>query len=141
MEKEKILELFIKGDRQTRDHLWMGYPFMRDEFDYLERNGYQSFFQERDIKKDFEHLLASRTRRMESSAVREILKVISEPGVVSLAGGIPSPESFPVESINRLLEIVEKKCGAKAFQYGSTEGFPPLREALAEYIRTLQIKV
>jgi 2-aminoadipate transaminase len=71
---------------------------------------------------------------MGASAIREILKVVSRPGMVSLAGGIPAPESFPMTSIREITQIVIEKYGPTAFQYGLTEGFLPLREALANYL-------
>ena len=79
-------------------------------------------------------LLARRTRHMGASAIREILKVVSRPGMISLAGGIPAPESFPIELIGRLTATVVEKYGAGAFQYDPTEGFPPLREALVDHL-------
>jgi len=79
----------------------------------------------------FERLLASRTSRMGASAIREILKVVSAPGMISLAGGIPAPESFPLDSMEELTSRVIKSHGSSAFQYDLTEGYPPLREALA----------
>ncbi|RTZ95021.1 MAG: PLP-dependent aminotransferase family protein, partial [Deltaproteobacteria bacterium] len=45
----------------------------------------------------FDTLFATRTRVMDASAIREILKVVSQPGMVSLAGGIPAPEAFPLD--------------------------------------------
>jgi 2-aminoadipate transaminase len=48
---------------------------------------------------DYQHLLADRTKLMKASAIREILKVVSNPAIISLGGGIPSPESFPMEII------------------------------------------
>ena len=53
---------------------------------------------------DIESLLAPRTSRLESNAIREILKVVSQPGMVSLAGGIPAPESFPIEIMRELTQ-------------------------------------
>jgi 2-aminoadipate transaminase len=82
----------------------------------------------------FDHLLADRTGKMGVNVIREILKVVSQPGMVSLAGGIPAPESFPLEIIQELTEIVVEKYASGAFQYGPTEGFWPLREALAGYL-------
>lgn len=82
---------------------------------------------------NFEHLLAERTEKMEVSAIREILKVVSQPGMVSLAGGIPAPESFPLDIMQELVERVFEKYGSQALQYDLTEGFIPLREALVEY--------
>lgn len=82
----------------------------------------------------YEHLLASRTSRMGASAIREILKVVSQPGMISLAGGIPAPESFPLDAIRELTERVVARFGSSALQYDLTEGFPPLREALANLL-------
>ena len=65
---------------------------------------------------EFERLLADRTRAMDVNVIREILKVVSQPGMVSLAGGIPAPESFPLEIIHDLTSIVIDKYGSKAFQ-------------------------
>lgn len=74
---------------------------------------------------------AARTARMNVSAIREILKVVSRPGIVSLAGGIPSPNSFPVESLAELTDRVLERYGSDALQYDLTEGFPPLRRQLS----------
>jgi 2-aminoadipate transaminase len=87
----------------------------------------------------FDRLLADRTGKMGVNIIREILKVVSQPGMVSLAGGIPAPESFPLEIIQNLTEMVVHKYGSEAFQYGPTEGFWPLREALADYLKTRDI--
>ena len=81
-----------------------------------------------------ESCLAHRTRNMGASAIREILKVVSHPGMVSLAGGIPAPESFPMDILHDITETVMAKYGSKAFQYDLTEGFVPLREALVGYL-------
>jgi len=83
----------------------------------------------------FDYLLAGRTKRMGASAIRELLKVVSQPGMISLAGGIPAPESFPMELMGRLLAQVIDRYGSRAFQYDRTEGFKPLCEALADYLR------
>lgn len=77
-----------------------------------------------------ERILATRTSRMGASAIREILKVLGQPGMVSLAGGIPAPDSFPLELIKELSALVIEKYGSKALQYDLTEGFVPLRQAL-----------
>ncbi len=72
---------------------------------------------------DYQHLLADRTNLMQANAIREILKVVSNPGIISLAGGIPSPESFPMDIIQELTNKVLKKYKSTAFQYDLTEGF------------------
>lgn len=82
----------------------------------------------------FEALLATRTRHMEASAIREILKVATSSGVVSLAGGLPAEESFPLELMEQLTGSVLAKYGAKALQYDASEGFGPLREALVGHL-------
>jgi len=83
-----------------------------------------------------DYLLADRTKNIESSVIREILKVVSQPGMVSMAGGIPAPESFPVDIIRDLTSVVIDRYGSRAFQYDTTEGFPPLREVIAQYLQT-----
>src|SRR5262245_3674804 len=83
---------------------------------------------------DIEALLAPRTARMDVSAIREILKVVAQPGMVSLAGGIPSPDSFPLGLLDALNGMVLQKHGPRAFQYDATEGFGPLREALVQHL-------
>lgn len=83
---------------------------------------------------DSESLFAERTGNMGASAIREILKVVSRPGMISLAGGIPAPESFPTAIIGGLMASVLEKYGTQALQYDLTEGFLPLREALANYL-------
>lgn len=80
------------------------------------------------------NMLAHRTHNMGASAIREILKVVSKPGMISLAGGIPAPESFPMAIIRQITETVLEKYGPRAFQYDLTEGFLPLREALVGYL-------
>ncbi|UCE24347.1 MAG: PLP-dependent aminotransferase family protein [Candidatus Zixiibacteriota bacterium] len=79
-------------------------------------------------------ILATRTKRMSASAIREILKVASQPGVISLAGGLPAPESFPVKFMPEVFAGALEKYGSSVFQYGPTEGFPPLRETIATYL-------
>ncbi|MFZ5573198.1 MAG: PLP-dependent aminotransferase family protein [Thermodesulfobacteriota bacterium] len=81
-----------------------------------------------------EQLLARRTRNMNVNFLREILKTASQPGMMSLAGGVPAPESFPLEMIIELSASVLRKYGAGALQYGPSEGFGPLREALSRHL-------
>jgi len=83
---------------------------------------------------DIDNLLANRTKSMKASAIREILKLVSKPGMVSLAGGIPAPESFPMDIMPELVRRVFDKYGSFALQYDVTEGFVPLREELSKYL-------
>ncbi|MFP4268086.1 MAG: PLP-dependent aminotransferase family protein [Spirochaetaceae bacterium] len=88
-----------------------------------------------------EAILADRTKSMGSSAIREILKVISRPGIVSLAGGMPSPDAFPMEYMKELTNRVVERYRSEALQYGATEGFLPLREALSRHLKSKWIDV
>jgi len=85
---------------------------------------------------DYLRLVAPRTRRLTANAIREILKVASQPGMISLAGGVPSPASFPLELMEVMHAAVLREHGAQALQYGITEGFPPLQAALAERLQS-----
>jgi 2-aminoadipate transaminase len=78
------------------------------------------------------HLFATRTERMQASDIREILKVTAMPDVISLAGGLPAPEVFPIEEFRRAFDKVLAEQGAVALQYSASEGYTPLREFLAE---------
>lgn len=68
---------------------------------------------------------------MRSSAVRELLKVTSQPDVISFAGGLPGPDLFPVERFEEACHQVLQHHGREALQYGTTEGQFPLRELVA----------
>ena len=68
--------------------------------------------------------------RMQRSAIREILKLLGNPELISFAGGLPSPETFPVEEIKEITSYILDKQGASALQYGTTEGDPDLRKML-----------
>lgn len=68
--------------------------------------------------------------------IRELLKVIARPEVISLAGGLPSPETFPTELLARILPDVLREHGASALQYGSTEGDLALRRALVDLLES-----
>lgn len=69
---------------------------------------------------------------MRASEVRELLKLLQVPDMISFAGGFPSPETFPVDIIREIVDDVLTKDGGNALQYGITEGYGPLREAIAE---------
>ena len=66
------------------------------------------------------------------SPVREIFKRVDLGSIYSFAGGYPSADTFPLEDIRRATDIVIQKYGAKAFQYGATQGVPELRQVLSE---------
>lgn len=78
-----------------------------------------------------EFKFAERMDHLRASEIREILKVTEQPEIISFAGGLPAPELFPVEEIIRVNKIVLEEEGAKALQYTTTEGYPPLRQWIA----------
>jgi len=84
---------------------------------------------------------AQRTQRMKASAIRELLKLTEQPDVISFAGGLPAPEVFPVEEFRRACNYVLDHQGAQALQYGTTDGYIPLREMIARHTNRLGIGV
>ena len=78
-----------------------------------------------------ETLFAERTKWMKASDVRELLKYAQNPRIISFAGGLPSPDSFPLEDLRVIFEALLHEEGGAAFQYGPTQGDLKLREALA----------
>jgi 2-aminoadipate transaminase len=75
--------------------------------------------------------LAACTEGMQSSAIRELLKLTQKPDVISFAGGLPAPEFFPLREIEEACRHICRENGALALQYGATEGYGPLKEYLA----------
>ncbi len=76
-------------------------------------------------------LLARRAEQMNPSVIREILKVTERPGIISFAGGLPSPRTFPVAQFAAACEKVLRDDGPAALQYAASEGYGPLREMVA----------
>ncbi len=75
--------------------------------------------------------IANRAQRMNPSVLREILKVTERPGIISFAGGLPSPRTFPVDAFAEACTKVLRNDGAAALQYAASEGYGPLREQVA----------
>jgi len=84
-------------------------------------------------KTPWEHRFAQRTQKMKGSAIRELLKLVENPEVISFAGGLPAPDVFPIEEFRVACDRVLTTKGAMALQYGSTEGYTPLREMIARH--------
>ncbi|WP_103035921.1 aminotransferase-like domain-containing protein [Castellaniella caeni] len=76
-------------------------------------------------------VFSQRAQKLTSSAIREILKITERPEVISFAGGLPSPEGFPIPQLQAAFNQVLATQGATALQYGRTEGYTPLREWVA----------
>src|SRR3984957_15528091 len=75
--------------------------------------------------------LSERARKLTSSAIREILKVTERPEVISFAGGLPSPATFPAERMREASDRILRDAPAAALPYSATEGYLPLREWVA----------
>ncbi|HEY9096797.1 MAG TPA: PLP-dependent aminotransferase family protein, partial [Hydrogenophaga sp.] len=75
--------------------------------------------------------LARRAHKMNPSVIREILKITEKPGIISFAGGLPSPKTFPISEFATASERVLRTDGQAALQYAASEGYAPLREHVA----------
>ncbi|MDO8277167.1 MAG: PLP-dependent aminotransferase family protein [Burkholderiaceae bacterium] len=75
--------------------------------------------------------LAARAEKMNPSVIREILKVTEKPGIISFAGGLPSPKTFPITQFAAACDKVLREDGAAALQYAASEGYEPLRRMVA----------
>ena len=90
---------------------------------------------------DWDLAYAHRTARMRPSEIREFLKLLGTPGLISFAGGIPDPELFPADEIQRATAAIfaDPAARASALQYAVSEGYAPLRQWLAAYMGTLGV--
>ncbi|MER1966725.1 PLP-dependent aminotransferase family protein [Castellaniella sp. GW247-6E4] len=80
-------------------------------------------------------VFSQRAQKLTSSTIREILKITERPEVISFAGGLPSPQGFPIARIRAAFDDVLDARGDTALQYGPTEGYAPLRAWVAEDMR------
>ena len=80
---------------------------------------------------------AHRFDQVTGSAIREIFKVIAQPGMISFAGGNPSPDALPDRTVAELTEFVIRNDGKRILQYGATEGYAPFVESLKTYIEAM----
>lgn len=76
--------------------------------------------------------ISKRARNLTSSAIREILKVTEDPSVISFAGGIPAPQTFPVELMADVCKRIFAESPHAALQYAPTEGYRPLRQWIGQ---------
>ena len=84
---------------------------------------------------------ARRAARMNPSIIREILKVTEKPGILSMAGGLPSADTFPVDALKAACDKVLSENAREALQYAPSEGFAPLRAWVAGRVESLGLKV
>jgi len=79
---------------------------------------------------------SERAQGLQSSFIREILKITQRPEIISFAGGLPSPATFPVERMKEAYDRVLTETGKVALQYGPTDGYGPLKEWIAGSLST-----
>jgi 2-aminoadipate transaminase len=70
---------------------------------------------------DLEKIFSVNIKSQKKSAIREVLKLTQRPEIISFAGGLPSPESFPIDDLKEIVLEVLEKDGPAALQYGTTE--------------------
>jgi 2-aminoadipate transaminase len=87
-----------------------------------------------DMIKDLSAFYSKNALNMKRSEIRELLKVTRQPDMISFAGGLPSPDTFPVKDLEDIACQILRQKGATALQYGPTEGEWPLREELAKWM-------
>src|SRR5687768_534193 len=86
------------------------------------------------MRMDFSKLYADRAKRMRASEIREILAVTQRSDVISFAGGLPNPATFPTKEIIEATQWTIDNHYRLALQYSPTEGIPELRDAVAAYL-------
>ncbi len=81
---------------------------------------------------DLEQIYSTSIKGMKRSVIRELLKLTQRPEIISFAGGLPAPESFPIEQLKEISCEVLDQDGTSALQYGATEGVTELRQILVD---------
>ncbi|MFW6227094.1 MAG: aminotransferase class I/II-fold pyridoxal phosphate-dependent enzyme, partial [Bacteroidota bacterium] len=84
---------------------------------------------------DTNNIFSEAAKRMKPSAIRECLKLTQQPDIISFAGGLPAPDSFPVQDLQEITEEVLREEPTAALQYSTTEGDQLLREQLVKRYR------
>lgn len=84
---------------------------------------------------------SERASQLQSSFIREILKITQQPEIISFAGGLPSPLTFPVDEMKNAFDKVLSSNGKTALQYGPTDGYMPLRQWIADSLSVNGAKI
>ncbi len=93
------------------------------------------------VMPDFNSLYSQNALNMKKSIIRELLKLTNKPGLISFAGGLPAPETFPVEDLRVAADAVFTKNPEVGLQYGTTEGDPALKAELVKIEASDGVKV
>ena len=88
---------------------------------------------------DWEKVFATRAGRMKASEIRELLKLLAQPDIISFAGGIPDPKLFPDQAFREAYADIFATSAGEALQYSVSEGYPPLREWIAAHMATIGV--
>ncbi len=83
------------------------------------------------MRKTHDHRFSQNARRMKASEIRELLKLTQREQVISFAGGLPNPDTFPIENLRVVIDHVMTEHPRDALQYGPTEGHNKLRDSIA----------
>ncbi|SEK75500.1 aminotransferase-like domain-containing protein [Pacificibacter marinus] len=85
-------------------------------------------------------LFAQRTKAMKASEIRELLKLLDQPDIISFAGGIPDPAHFPRDAFAKAMSLaLDETSAGTSLQYAASEGYGPLRTWIADYMQTLGV--
>ncbi len=87
------------------------------------------------MKEKFADLYSENIKQMKASAIREICKLIAKPEIISLAGGWPDPNTFPVKEARQIINDILENNWKYALQYGTTEGLPEFREYMSQWAK------
>jgi 2-aminoadipate transaminase len=90
---------------------------------------------------NLENVLSDRAKRMKRSVIRELLKLTQKPEIISFAGGLPAPSTFPIDELKQICNEVLEKDGSAALQYSATEGDPKLRRILTQRYQKQGLKI
>jgi 2-aminoadipate transaminase len=83
---------------------------------------------------DIKHRYSISARRMSRSIIRELLKLANKPGIISFAGGLPNPETFPHEELKEICDGIFEISPQVTLQYSATEGLSSFRDLLVEFV-------
>lgn len=90
---------------------------------------------------NLENILSDSAKGMKRSVIRELLKLTQRPDIISFAGGLPAPSTFPIEELKQISNEVLEEEGSSALQYGQTEGETHLREILLKRYQKIGLNI
>ena len=90
---------------------------------------------------DVKHRYSISAHRMSRSTIRELLKLANKPGIISFAGGLPSPQTFPSKELGEICASVFEDSPQISLQYSATEGLSSLRDLLVDFVARYGLQV